>query len=78
MPSFGGFAGVIRAALAEGLPGSAVGGGAARVWPQKSAEIAKKAHIEGTTLKQAALTLGYVSAEDFDKWVDPSLMVSGG
>ena len=44
----------------------------------KSAEIAKKAHMEGTTLKQAALTLGYVSAEDFDKWVDPSLMVSGG
>ena len=44
----------------------------------KSAEIANKAHREGTTLKQAALTLGYVSAEDFDKWVDPAQMVSGG
>jgi fumarate hydratase class II len=44
----------------------------------KSAEIANKAHREGTTLKQAALALGYVSAEDFDKWVDPAKMVSGG
>ncbi|MBK6883478.1 MAG: class II fumarate hydratase [Flavobacteriales bacterium] len=40
----------------------------------KSAEIAKKAHKEGTTLKEAALSLGYVNAEDFDKWVDPSKM----
>jgi fumarate hydratase class II len=40
----------------------------------KSAEIAKKAHKEGTTLKEAAIALGYVSAEDFDKWVDPSKM----
>ncbi len=44
----------------------------------KSAEIAKKAHKEGTTLKEAAVALGHVSAEDFDKWVDPSAMVSGG
>ncbi len=44
----------------------------------KSAEIAKKAHKEGTTLKEAALSLGYVSAEDFDKWVDPADMVRGG
>jgi len=44
----------------------------------KSAEIAKKAHKEGTTLKEAALALGYVSAGDFDKWVDPADMVSGG
>jgi fumarate hydratase class II len=40
----------------------------------KSAEIAKKAFAENTTLKQAALALGYVSAEDFDRWVDPSKM----
>jgi fumarate hydratase class II len=40
----------------------------------KSAEIAKKAHREGTTLKEAALALGYVSAEDFDQWVDPAKM----
>lgn len=44
----------------------------------KSAEIAKKAHKEGTTLKAAALALGYVSAEDFDKWVDPAKMCSEG
>lgn len=44
----------------------------------KSAEIAKKAHKEGTTLKEAAVALGHVSAEDFDKWVDPADMVSGG
>ncbi len=40
----------------------------------KSAEIAKKAHKEGTTLKEAAIALGHVSAEDFDKWVDPGKM----
>jgi fumarate hydratase class II len=44
----------------------------------KSAEIAKKAHKEGTTLKEAAIALGHLSAEDFDKWVDPADMVSGG
>jgi fumarate hydratase class II len=40
----------------------------------RAAEIAKKAHREGTTLKEAALALGYVSAEDFDRWVDPQRM----
>ncbi|MGL4599734.1 MAG: class II fumarate hydratase [Bacteroidia bacterium] len=40
----------------------------------KSAEIAKKAHKEGTTLKQAALALNYVTAEDFDAWVRPEDM----
>ncbi|MBL7980574.1 MAG: class II fumarate hydratase [Flavobacteriales bacterium] len=44
----------------------------------KAAEIAKKAHKEGTTLKEAAIALGHVSAENFDKWVDPADMVSGG
>jgi len=41
----------------------------------KAAEIAKKAHKEGTTLKEAALELGYLTAEEFDKWVDPSKMI---
>jgi fumarate hydratase, class II len=41
----------------------------------KAAEIAKKAHKEGTTLKEAAVTLGYVSAEDFDQWVRIEKMV---
>jgi fumarate hydratase class II len=44
----------------------------------KAAEIAKKAHKEGTTLREAALELGYVTPEQFDDWVDPAKMVSGG
>jgi len=44
----------------------------------KSAEIAKKAHKEGTTLKEAAIDLGHVTAEEFDKWVDPAKMCSEG
>jgi fumarate hydratase class II len=41
----------------------------------KAAQIAKKAHKEGTTLKQAALALGYLTAEQFDDWVRPEKMV---
>ena len=41
---------------------------------EKAAEIAKKAHKEGATLKAAALALGYVTEEEFDLWVDPSKM----
>jgi len=41
----------------------------------KSAEIAKKAHKEGKTLKQAALELGYLTEEEFNLWVDPSKMI---
>ena len=41
----------------------------------KSAEIAKKAHREGTTLKAAALALGYVAEYEFDAWVRPETMV---
>jgi fumarate hydratase class II len=44
----------------------------------KAAEIAKKAHKEGTTLKEAAIALGHVSAGDFDKWVDPAKMCTEG
>jgi fumarate hydratase, class II len=39
-----------------------------------AAKIAKKAHKEGTTLKEAALALGLVSADDFDRWVRPEDM----
>ncbi|MBL8915276.1 MAG: class II fumarate hydratase [Archangium sp.] len=42
----------------------------------KAAEIAKKAHAEGTTLRAAALGLGYVTAEQFDAWVRPEEMIS--
>jgi len=41
----------------------------------KSAQIAKKAHKEGTSLREAALALGYVTAEQFDAWVRPDKMV---
>ena len=37
----------------------------------KSAQIAKKAHKDGTSLKEAALALGYVTSEQFDQWVRP-------
>jgi fumarate hydratase class II len=40
----------------------------------KAAEIANTAHANGTTLKEEAVRLGYVSAEDYDKWVVPSKM----
>ena len=40
----------------------------------KAAEIAKKAHQEETTLKDAAIALGYVSAEEYDQWVRPEDM----
>ena len=40
----------------------------------KSAEIAGKAHTEGTTLREAALALGYVTAEEYDAWVVPADM----
>jgi fumarate hydratase class II len=41
----------------------------------KAAEIAQKAHKEGTTLKEMAVKLGYVTPEQFDEWVDPKGMV---
>jgi len=42
---------------------------------EKAAQIAKKAHAENTTLKEAALELGLVTSEEFDQWVDPTLML---
>lgn len=41
----------------------------------KAAEIAQKAHKENTTLKEAAVSLGYVTAEQFDEWVKAEEMV---
>ena len=37
----------------------------------KAAQIAKKAHHEGTTLREAAMTLGYVPADRYDEWLAP-------
>lgn len=41
----------------------------------KSAEIAQTAHKNGTTLREEAIRLGYVTPEDFDSWVKPEDMV---
>ncbi|RYZ55428.1 MAG: class II fumarate hydratase [Sphingobacteriales bacterium] len=41
----------------------------------KAAEIAQTAHKQGKTLKQTAVDLGYLTAEEFDEWVIPSSMV---
>ncbi|MEZ0306438.1 MAG: class II fumarate hydratase, partial [Ramlibacter sp.] len=41
----------------------------------KAAQIAKKAHKEGTSLREAAIALGYVTAAQFDTWVRPDKMV---
>ncbi len=42
-----------------------------------AAEIAHRAHAEGISLREAALALGAVSGEDFDRWVDPNRMARG-
>ena len=44
----------------------------------KSAEIANKAHEEGTTLKEASLALGYLTGKEFDAWVSPEKMTGNG
>ena len=41
----------------------------------KAAQIAKQAHKEGGTLKETALALGYVTAEQFEQWVRPEDMI---
>lgn len=41
----------------------------------KAAEIANTAHENGTTLKEEAINLGYVTAEEYDEWVKPEQMV---
>ena len=40
---------------------------------ENAAKIAKTAHKNGTTLREEAINLGLVSAEDFDKWVRPEI-----
>lgn len=44
----------------------------------KAAEIANKAHEDGTTLKESALALGYLTADEFDAWVRPENMIGHG
>jgi fumarate hydratase class II len=43
----------------------------------KAAEIANTAHKNGTTLKEEAVNLGYVTAEEYDQWVKPEEMTGG-
>ncbi len=47
-----------------------------RIGYDKAAEIAKKAHAQGITLKAAGTELGYFTAQEFDAWVDPATMTS--
>ena len=42
---------------------------------ENAAKIAKKAHKEGTTLREAAIALGLLTSEQFDEWVKPEDMV---
>jgi fumarate hydratase class II len=44
----------------------------------RAAQIAKKAQHEGSTLKQAALALGFVTEKQFDAWIDPLAMTRPG
>ena len=66
-----------RARMAESLERSLmlVTALAPHIGYDASAAIAKKAHEDGLSLREAALALGAVSAEDFDRWVVPSQMV---
>jgi fumarate hydratase class II len=48
---------------------------APRIGYDRAAEIAKKAHRDGATLRETALALGHVTAEDFDRWVRAEEMV---
>ena len=42
----------------------------------KAAQIAKTAHHNGTTLREEAIKSGFLSAEEFDKWVVPEDMIA--
>ncbi len=42
---------------------------------QRAAEVAKRAHQENGTLREAALALGYATKEELDRWLDPVTML---
>ena len=67
-----------RERIAELLHGSLmlVTALAPRIGYDRAAEIAKKAHREGTGLREAAVALGYVSEAQYDEWVRPEDMIS--
>ena len=45
---------------------------------ERAAQIARAAHANGSTLREAALASGFVSAEEFDAWVRPQAMLGSG
>ena len=47
-----------------------------RIGYDQAAKIAQKAHADGTTLKEAAVALGLLTAEQFDKAVVPEKMIA--
>jgi fumarate hydratase, class II len=47
-----------------------------KVGYDNAAAAAKKAHKEGSTLKEAAMSLGIVTADEFDQYVRPELMIA--
>jgi fumarate hydratase class II len=48
---------------------------APRLGYDRAARVAHQAHHEGTTLREAAVALGYLTGEEFDRLVDPGTMV---
>src|SRR5699024_1941460 len=66
-----------RAELAKKVAGSLmlVTALAPHIGYDKAAKVAKRAHADGTTLREAALALGFVTGEEFDQWVKPEAMV---
>ena len=51
---------------------------ASHIGYDRAAEIARRAHREGATLRVAALALGHLTAQEFDRWVQPAERVRGG
>ena len=66
-----------RAEIARKLHGSLmlVTALAPHIGYDKAAQVAKHAHAHGTLLRDAAIALGHVTGEDFDRWVRPEAMV---
>jgi len=66
-----------RAELARKVAGSLmlVTALAPHIGYDKAAKVAKRAHADGTTLREAAIALGFVTGEEFDQWVKPEAMV---
>ena len=51
---------------------------APKIGDDNAAKVAKTAHVNGTTLKEEALRLGFVTADEFDRLVQPEKMTKPG